>query len=272
VSDANVGEKNKPHDDPAPGVCSGADGEGGDVRQAHTSGGVSMDSGVARELSELARELQAENDPQQVMQRVVDAAVEEIPGATVAAITLLQRGQFSSPVHSDELAVRIGEIEVRNGEGPCVDTSRQELTVRSDDLRSEQRWPRFAAEVVELGVLSAISFQLFVEADSMGALDVYSDTAHAFDDDAENIGLLLASHAAIAMSAIREVTNLHTAMDTRDLIGQAKGILMERYKVSAARAFDLLLLSSHNTNTKLRDVAENLTSAGELTVPRPRRR
>lgn len=244
----------------------GSSGVRPDVRQATTSGGAAIDADLAGELSKLARELQAETDPQAVMQRIVEAAVREIAPAVAAAITLVHKGEVTSPAHSSELAARVGTIQSRTGEGPCVDTSRQELTVLSDDLRVETRWPTFAAEAVEQGVLSVISFQLFVEHDSMGALDVYSDTAGSFDADAENVGLLLASHAAIAMSASRKAANLYAAVESRDLIGQAKGILMERYKINGAQAFDLLILSSQNTNVKLRDVAERLTATGELAV------
>ena len=240
-----------------------------DVRYAQTSGGESIDPGIARELSELARQLQSETDPQAVMQRIVNAAVVEIAQATAVAITLLRKGEITSPAHSNALAARVGTIQARTGQGPCVDTSRQELTVRSDDLRTETRWPIFAAEAVEHGVLSVMSFQLFVGADSMGALDVYSNTAHSFDADAENVGLLLASHAAIALSGSLEVANLYTAIESRDLIGQAKGILMERYKMDGARAFDLLVMASQHTNMKLRDIAERLTATGELAVTTP---
>jgi transcriptional regulator with GAF, ATPase, and Fis domain len=265
----DVHDENPKHARPAPAVTDHAVEPAVSRRQAQTSGGLAIDPGVARELSELARDLQAEPDPQAVMQRIVEATVHEIPAATSAAITLVHKGQVSSPAHSDDIAVRVGSIQSRTGEGPCVDTARQELTVRSDDLRVEDRWPNFAAEAVENGVLSVLSFQLFVEHDSMGALDVYSDTPNSFDADAENIGLLLAAHAAIAMSGSRKVANLYRAIESRDLIGQAKGILMERYKIDGALAFDLLILSSQRCNLKLREVAERLTSTGELAVPPP---
>lgn len=242
----------------------------GGVRHARTSGGQSIAAGVARSLAELARELQAQDGSRAVMQRVVDAAVREIPAATAAAVTLLSDGVLSSPAHSNAVAARVGDLQARTGEGPGVDTSRQELTVCSDDLRLDTRWPRFAAAAVSAGVLSVLSFQLFVETESMGALDVYADSAHAFDADTENTGLLLAAHAAIAMSASRTVEHLRTAIDSRDLIGQAKGVLMERYKLTPGQAFDLLVQSSQATNTKLRDVAAQLTATGELNVPRSR--
>ena len=235
-----------------------------DVRNALTSTGQRPGPGTARQLSELARDLEAEPDLEAVMQRIVLAVVHELAGATAAAITLVDRGQVSSPVHSSELAVRVGTIESETGEGPCVDSSRDEITIRIDDLRQSSQWPLFADRAVDLGVLSMLSFQLFAGHDSMGALNVYSDTPGAFDSQDEETGLMLASHAALAMSARKKITGLRTAMDTRDLIGQAKGILMERYKIDGGRAFDLLARLSQHTNRKLRDVASDLVFTGEL--------
>ncbi len=229
-----------------------------------TSSGASLNVGLARDLSEIARELQAEPDTQTLMQRIVEAAVREIPGCTGSAITLLDHGKISSPVHSDDVARRVGLAQEDTGEGPCVDTSREEVTLRCDDLRADSRWPRWAAAAAESGVRSALSFQLFVEGQSMGALDVYANEANAFDEAAENTGLLLALHAAIAMSASRKVDNLRVGLTTRDLIGQAKGILMERFKIPADQAFQLLVVASQRQHRKLRDVAEELTTTGGL--------
>jgi GAF domain-containing protein len=243
----------------------------GGTRKADDSSGGSLNPDVARDLSELSRELEAESDSSAVMQRILQAAVDEIGGAVGAAITLLEHGQLSSPAHSSEQARAVGVAESETGEGPCVDTSRHEVTLRSDDLRDEPRWPKWAAAAVENGVLSAMSFQLFVEGDSMGALDVFGDHPNAFDEEAENTGLLLASHAAIAMASTRQVENMQIAIDNRDLIGQAKGILMERYKIRAGQAFDLIVASSRATHKKVRVVADQLVATGELPLP-PRRR
>jgi transcriptional regulator with GAF, ATPase, and Fis domain len=238
-----------------------------DSKQAQNSGGDSIDASVARDLSELSRTLEAADDSAAVMHRIVLAAVHEINGASSAAITLLDHGKITSPAHSDDVANLVGSAQEHTGEGPCVDTSRDEMTLRSDDLGSDDRWPRWGAVAVENGIFSVMSFQLFVEHDSMGALDVYGDTPNCFDQEAENTGLLLASHAAIAMAGIRKIENLRTAVESRDLIGQAKGILMERYKISAGPAFDLIMMSSQATHQKLRVVADRLVATGELDLP-----
>jgi transcriptional regulator with GAF, ATPase, and Fis domain len=235
-----------------------------DVRQAVASSGREADPGLARHLSELARDLQSRPDTEAVMQRIVQAAVEEIDGAIGAAITLLTSGQITSPTHSDERAAKVGTIESDTAEGPCVDTARDQVTIRCDDLRTDPRWPNFSQRAVELGVVSILSFQLFVAAESMGALNVYGGSANAFDQEAESTGLLLASHAAIAMASSRNDANLRIGMDSRDVIGQAKGILMERYKINGQEAFELLVVASQTSHRKLREVAAELAATGVI--------
>jgi hypothetical protein len=109
-----------------------------------------------------------------------------------------------------------------------------------------------------------LSFQLYVEGDNLGALNLYSRTPVAFDDESEHVGLLFASHAAIAYDAVRQQTGLARSVATRQLIGQAQGILMERHKITADQAFGLLVRASQHRNTKLRDVADALVHSGEL--------
>ncbi len=140
-----------------------------------------------------------------------------------------------------------------------------EKTVRVEDMRTETRWPRFAAETVEMGVLSSLSFQLFVEGDDLGALTLYARDPHAFGGESEDVGLVLAAHSAVALVGAQQEQNLRRAVGNRDLIGQAKGILMERYRLTADQAFQVLARVSQQTNRKLVDVAEELTQTG--TVP-----
>jgi GAF domain-containing protein len=233
-------------------------------RQALDSRGGRLTAGVARDLSELARTMDAQPSTDELMDHIVAAAAVEIDGAAGAVITLLERGHVHSPAHSDDRARRIGLAQQQTGQGPCVDTSREHVTLRSDDLQAETRWPKWTAAAMAEGVRSVLSFQLFAAHDAMGALEVYADEPNAFDDDAENIGLLLASHAAIAMAASRKIANLHLALAHRDVIGQAKGILMERYKVDAISAFDLLIRASQMTHQKLSTIAEELATTGAL--------
>jgi hypothetical protein len=237
------------------------------VRQAVGSGGQPIQGGIARTLSELAREMQAEATPEAVLARIVQAAVAEVPGAQWAAITLVRNGQVSTPQASGELVSRIDQLQYSTGQGPCLTAATEHVTARSDDLRADERWPRFGEAAAALGVLSMLSFQLFVEAESLAALNLYASQAGAFGEESESTGMLLAAHAAIAMAAAGQAAGLRVALDSRDVIGQAKGILMERYKISALEAFDLLVASSQAVNQKLRLVADHLTATGELLTP-----
>jgi hypothetical protein len=143
----------------------------------------------------------------------------------------------------------------------------EQQTVRLPDMTTEQRWPNFTGRTADLGVLSMLSFQLFVQKDNLGALNLYSADRNAFDDDSENVGLLFASHAAVAMSDAQQMEHLGKAIADRDIIGQAKGILMDRHKLTADQAFTVLSRASQNTNTRLIDVAHALSTTGELLPP-----
>jgi GAF domain-containing protein len=237
-----------------------------DVRQARGSHGQPIESGLAREMSELARELQAESDHQKLLGRIIGAAVSDIPHATYAGLSLFTKHRVHTDAASDPLVEQVDQAQYAAGEGPCLEAGRTEKTVRADDLEHERRWPTFAARAVALGVRAMLSVQLFVENDAMGALNLYSHEAEAFDDDDENIALLLGAHAAVAMSASRMRANFDIALSSRDLIGQAKGILMERYKIDGMQAFEMLVWASQHSHMKLRDVAQQLAETGEFEV------
>jgi GAF domain-containing protein len=240
---------------------------GDPVRQAVGSSGHHAEPGIARQLSELARELQADLTTEALLRHIVTAAITEVPGAQYAGIALITGREFVTRAASGELVERIDRVQYQAGEGPCLDAARHHETVRCDDLRTEARWPRFVGQAADLGVLSVLSFQLFAGDDSFGALNLYAANPGAFGADSESTGILLASHAALAMAAARTQAGLLTALDSREIIGQAKGILMERYKITGVQAFGLLVASSQAVNRKLRDIAEHLVATGELLTP-----
>jgi hypothetical protein len=128
----------------------------------------------------------------------------------------------------------------------------------------EERWPDFVARATDYAVGSMLSLQLFVRGDDLGVLNLFSSQPNGFDDESEHVGLLFASHAAIAMSGAQEKEQLRSAIEFRDLIGQAKGILMERYKISSDRAFQVLTRASQTRNRKLHDIAFELVTQGSL--------
>ena len=173
---------------------------------------------------------------------------------------------------STELAARIDALQSEVGEGPCLDAVFRERLVRVPNMSSETRWPRFAARAAGAGAASMLALQLWVEDDDLGALNLYSTQPDAFDEESEQIGLLFVSHAAVAMACAQKQDEMVAGVAPRDLIGQAKGILMERHKIDAVQAFALLVRSSQHRNRKLRDVAEELALTGHLTQHTPARR
>lgn len=234
------------------------------VEQSPAVGG-----GLAGRLSDLARDLQQEQDTEAILASIVHAALELIPHVTDASISLVSgRRTIQSRAASGELPLMVDALQSEKGQGPCLDAAYDERVVRVPDLSQDERWPDFSQAAYDVGARSMLSIQLFVEGDKLGALNLYGDEVNAFDEESEQIALLVAAHAAIAFSDAKEIAQLTQALDTRDLIGQAKGILMERFKITSQQAFLVLTKASSESNIKLRDVAEHLTSSGEILTRR----
>jgi GAF domain-containing protein len=220
---------------------------------------------LARRLAEAARGMQQQLDPQQVLDRVVNLAVTMVPGAAEATITMVRaRRHVYSAAATSDLARWFDVLQDETGEGPCLDAMWKQQTVRVNDLAADPRWPVLGPRAGERGVGSMLCLQLFVHEDTLGALDLLAREKAAFTDESEHIGLLLASHAAIAVASAQKLGHAAIALVNRDLIGQAKGVLMERFKLTADQAFDVLATVSQDTNRKVYVVAEELTRTGTL--------
>ena len=236
--------------------------------RGETSPDVGGLDGLAGHLSDLARALQDEDGVDQTLQAIVDAAVGTVPGAQYAALSVVERRrEIHTRAGTADVVYKVDQVQYDTGEGPCLSAVYEQQTVSLPDMTTEQRWPKFTGRTAELGVRSMLSFQLYVQQDHLGALNLYSEHKNAFDDDSEHVGLLFASHAAVAMSGAQQQEHLNKAVAARDVIGQAKGILMERHKLTADQAFSVLSRASQQTNTKLIDVARALTDTGKLTPP-----
>jgi transcriptional regulator with GAF, ATPase, and Fis domain len=229
------------------------------------SGAVADPEELAGQLSSLARALHQEGDPQLMLHGIVQAAVQLIPGCEQASISAVAgRRHVTSRAPSGELARTVDALQEEVGQGPCLDAVFEDETVRVPDMAGERRWPQFASRASAAGVGSMLAFQLYVDGDSLGALNLYSRESGAFDSESEHVGLLFASHAALAYAAAQQHTALTRTVATRQVIGQAQGILMERHKVTADQAFALLVGASQHSNVKLRDLADRLVHSGVL--------
>ncbi|PXX04267.1 GAF and ANTAR domain-containing protein [Mycolicibacterium moriokaense] len=214
---------------------------------------------LAQRMAELARASAAPRSVEQVLLDVTSAAMELIPGADTAGVLLIGKGgKWDSVANTSDLSHRLDELQMLFNEGPCVEAALDELIVRTDDFRSEDRWPQYSPAVVDIGVLSGLSFKLYTADRTAGALNLFSFKPNAFDAEDETIGVVLAAHAAAAILASRHGEQLQSAISTRDRIGQAKGIIMERFGVNDVQAFEMLRKLSQDSNTRLIDVAQRV--------------
>jgi GAF domain-containing protein len=213
---------------------------------------------VALRMSELARTLAAPSNATEILDGVTAAATELIPGVDTAGIMLLNPDGFESVAGTTDLPHQLDELQMRFDEGPCRQAALEEIVVRTDDFRTEERWPKYSPAVVEIGVLSGLSFKLYTGDRTAGALNLFGFQPVDWDSDAETVGTVLAAHATAAMIVHQRGRQLHTALLSRDRIGQAKGIIMERYMVDDVRAFDMLRHLSQESNTKLIDIAQQV--------------
>jgi GAF domain-containing protein len=209
-------------------------------------------------LSALALALQDLDDVDSTVRAIVAAAVDTVPATAYAGLTVISGRQLSPIVTTHEVVTIIDGAQQETGEGPALTSLRERRTVRVDDIAADPRWPRFGARAAQAGVRSLLAIRLSVHRNELGVLTLYSRTQHAFDDDAEQTAVLFAAHAAVALAGAQHDQHMAAAMTARDDIGQAKGILMERHRLTADQAFAVLVRTSQDTNTKLVDVVRVL--------------
>ena len=209
-------------------------------------------------------------DPAELLTQVTWAAVELLPEIDHAGITLVARAgkksrphELTSTAPTGPVPAEVDALQHAYDEGPCFEAIWRERTVRIDDLSTETRWPAFVAAALEATpVRSSMSMQLFVGEMELGALNLYSDRPGSISRATEYLAEDLATHAAIALLGARRQQQFRSALASRDIIGQAKGVLMERFAIDAVAAFDLLRRLSQESNTRLADIAERLLASG----------
>jgi GAF domain-containing protein len=202
---------------------------------------------------------------QQTLDRIVAYAVDLVDGCDSAGVLAIEAGSPRTLAATDDVAVTSDQIQLELGEGPCMDgTLRDERVYRITDMATDTRWRRYASRAHERGIGSSMGFLLYTRERNLGALNLHGRNREAFGERSEHIGWLLASHAAVAFASARSDAQLQQAIASRQEIGEALGIMMERRKISEQEAFDLLRRRSQDRNVKLRDLARQLTETGEL--------
>jgi GAF domain-containing protein len=206
-----------------------------------------------------------------VLTEITGIARRAMPGTDAASITLIRGDEPFTAAYDGKMALDADELQYARGYGPCVDAGRAGQVFLIDDMRTEQRWPDYAQHAAANGALSSLSIPLPFQGATIGALNTYAGRPHAFGERDVVLGEEVAAWVAVAIgradAAVRtseDLAHLRIAMTSRAVIEQAKGILMERHKVTEDQAFTILTHTSQRTNTKLRDVAAELVQTGAL--------
>lgn len=202
-----------------------------------------------------------------ILGELTEAAVGLIDGVDCADVLMIRNGEFHSLAATSPVATLVDKAQKQTGQGPCLDAAERDVIVSCSDLRTDNRWPAFAQEAQAAGVLSVMSFRLYTEGADSGALNMFGFTAGSFTADPEAVGAMLATQAAVSIVAADRQRQFQSALASRDAIGQAKGIIMERFDVDAVRAFELLTRISQESNTPVRVIAERLTRRGPRRTP-----
>jgi GAF domain-containing protein len=218
-----------------------------------------------------------EHSMESLLQRVVELTKRVMPGRPETSISLLTNHKPTTAVFTGQLAMDCDESQYGRGYGPCLHAASSGEITEVSDTRSDTRWPEYMRRAAACGALSSLSVPLPVSEGIAGALNIYAREPHAFDEDSRTAAKRVVPYAAVAVSNMWEyqhartmADNLQTALESRAVIDQAKGILMERSKLTADQAFQVLSRASMENNIKLRLVAETLVLTGLLPGRPPR--
>jgi len=223
-----------------------------------------VDPTEADVFARLAQELNDREGFAETIELLVEAAP-ALVGSSAAGVLLVRRGsRFEAGPATDSVAAKADAVELAAGEGPAITAVAEQRAIVVHDTLADDRWPQWSPEAASIGVRAALAIRLWTSHATLGALTLYATDPRRFDADSVAIAEILGRHASIALAAARNEESLTQAIDARKLVGQAQGILMERYDLDADRAFDVLRRYSQDTNTKLNDVARMLVATRRL--------
>ncbi|WP_433167381.1 GAF and ANTAR domain-containing protein [Kribbella sp. CA-247076] len=211
-------------------------------------------------VTEVAASLPPPIDVDEALRRITASAVETIPGVAYASLSVTSKGgKIRTLAPTDAVAVQADDLQYELRQGPCYEAVTGAPIVQVDDLAGDLRWPQYGPKVaVALGLRAQLAFQFRAEPHARGALNLYAVDARELTIETRQLGALFAHLASVALGWSRQDQSLHEALTTRETVGQAVGILMERYKIDANRAFSYLVRASQTTNVKVREVAAGI--------------
>lgn len=211
-------------------------------------------------MAAVARDLQGQHDPATTVESAVALAVQHVQGCDAASVSIVHaKRRVDTPAATSDLAVIGDRLQYETGEGPCLSAIWDAETVYAPDLVNDSRWLNWGPRVAEAtGARSSFSVRLFTVDDTLGALNLYSTRAEAFNAEDQAEAVAIAAHISIAVAASNKIDQFESALDSRTVIAQACGIVMERFDIDSIQAFALLTRLSSTQNIKLRDVAADL--------------
>ena len=223
-----------------------------------------MNSEYAEDFAQMALRLHEESGVEQTVERVLEFALSAV-GCSHAGVMLVHPGRtVETAAATDALVEKADQLQMETGEGPCLSVIFEHDSFRIADTATDDHWPLWSRRVAELGLRSMMSIRLATGGSTIGALNLFDAEPNRFDADDDAVAHILARHASIALSSARQESNLWQAIDARKLIGQAQGMLMERFDLDADQAFAVLRRYSQDNNIKLRDVAQRLIDTRRL--------
>jgi len=213
---------------------------------------------VISQVNELQK--RGETDPESALLEIIKTNVVSIPGAQYAGVTTVEKGgDVTTVAATHDFARQLDDVQREVREGPCLSAAWNQHTIVIDDLATDERWPRYRDIALDrTPVRSVLSFRLFDDGKLLGALNFHAEKAGAFTEESIEVGLVFAAHTSMAWNSMRREQQFRSALASRDIIGQAKGILMERFDINAVAAFELLQNLSQQSNTRLVELAERL--------------
>jgi GAF domain-containing protein len=206
----------------------------------------------------------------ETMKRVVELVQTALPGCSLAGVTLLTGSEVETVVHSDPQVLEVDQKQYDLNEGPCLDALRRGVMLQSEDVVNDARWPRYSQMLAEYGIKSTLSVPLRVESATTGVLNLYCTEQRQFSDLDHQVVDLFAARIAIGLANLdlykrrqKVIEQLEEAVQSRDVIGQAKGILIEREGITDDAAFEMLKNASQTQNVKLREVARRVVDEAQ---------
>lgn len=216
---------------------------------------------VAHALAEAAKAINSPRTLDETLNAIVAAAQDAVPGMNHVGISLSHRdGKIETLAGTDKLVWDLDSVQYGLNEGPCVSSVKEDPVVVVEHARQDQRWPNYMPRAVEAGLRAQLALRLYTDKETLGGINLYSTEEETISSDTVQMAELFATHAAIALDRARYEHQLNDALASRKAIGQAIGLIMQRYQIDEDRAFHFLVRASSTSNVKLRVIAEEVIS------------